>query len=242
MITGIARPVIASVAILAIVTVLIGLTSVARADSQQAARAQYQRGVRSYNLGEFSVAASEFRAAYRLAPTPALLFNIAQAHRAARDYDAAERYYARYLELVPDAPEREYISARREEMRSARDRGGPTRRHAGRSKRIAGIAAGVTGVALLLTAAVYANEASDASDEISAVFENGLTWNDHYAARAEEGRRAQNIALTTAALGGALAVGGAIVYYLGWSDARRQTAVAVTPARHGVGVAVSWTF
>lgn len=82
------------------VVVLIGLfillhPAFAQADS--VARAHYETGVRKYNLGRFEEAAEEFQAAYESSGDPALLYNIAQAYRQARNYSKALFFYKTYL-------------------------------------------------------------------------------------------------------------------------------------------------
>ncbi len=81
-------------------------TLVARADtnsdaSAAEAKAHYKKGQAHYELGEWTAAADEYKAAFRLAQKPALLFNIAQAYRQAQDWKHAAFFYRKFLELSP---------------------------------------------------------------------------------------------------------------------------------------------
>src|SRR5438552_7244862 len=81
-------------------------SSTALADATQEARAHFDKAQTHYALGEFEPAIVEFRAAYRLRPEPAILFNIAQAMRQLSQYKSAYFYYSQYLAKKPDAPNR----------------------------------------------------------------------------------------------------------------------------------------
>jgi tetratricopeptide (TPR) repeat protein len=65
------------------------------------AREHYKKGLAAYNLGQYPEAASEFEAAYRLFLDPALLFNIAQAHRMNGDLEKALNGYRSFLRTAP---------------------------------------------------------------------------------------------------------------------------------------------
>jgi tetratricopeptide (TPR) repeat protein len=69
------------------------------------ARATFQAGVAAYDARAFARAIELFQEAYRLVPAPELLFNLAQAYRAAGDCGRARDTYANLLALSP-APAR----------------------------------------------------------------------------------------------------------------------------------------
>ncbi len=79
------------------------------ADPATAARAAYRRGADLYKAGKYREAISAFEAADRLKPSPALQFNIGQAHEKLGDHAAALAAFARYLRLDPAAPNREAV-------------------------------------------------------------------------------------------------------------------------------------
>ena len=72
------------------------------------ARAAHRRGTAAYQLGNWDEAIAAFRQAYALAPTPGLLFNLAQAYRAKGPEGCADalRTYRAYLREDPQAPNR----------------------------------------------------------------------------------------------------------------------------------------
>lgn len=69
----------------------------AAAQGKKNARAYFNDGVAAYNEGNFDAAAKSFEAAYKLKPTYKLLFNIAQAYAARKNYDLAIQAFERYL-------------------------------------------------------------------------------------------------------------------------------------------------
>ncbi|MGE0550753.1 MAG: tol-pal system YbgF family protein [Kofleriaceae bacterium] len=86
------------------------------ADPKVQAKAHYEKGQTHYNLGEFDLAITEFKAAYNLSSAPGLLFNIAQSYRLKKDYEQASYFYKTYLRLKPDAKNRSDVEARIAEM------------------------------------------------------------------------------------------------------------------------------
>ena len=77
-------------------------------DTSRRARSFHDEGVQHYQRGEYAQAAKAFKAAYELAPTPGLLFNIAQALRFAGPTHCGEalRLYMQFLKIDPDSPNR----------------------------------------------------------------------------------------------------------------------------------------
>jgi hypothetical protein len=83
------------------------------------ARDHYAKGMTHFNLGEFAAAVAEFKLAYAASSAPGLLFNMAQAQRLNREYEAALFSYQTYLRLVPRAPNRKDVEARIVEVEAA---------------------------------------------------------------------------------------------------------------------------
>ena len=76
------------------------------------AAAHYQKGVEDFSAGRYEDAIVEFKLALAAGGPPALLFNIAQAHRLVGNDQEALGYYKEYLRVVPDAPNRADVEAR----------------------------------------------------------------------------------------------------------------------------------
>jgi tetratricopeptide (TPR) repeat protein len=75
------------------------------------ARALNQKAENLFAIAEYDRAIAAFKEAYELAPTPGLLFNIAQAYRlkgpdSCKD---AVRFYRNYLIAMPEGPNREQV-------------------------------------------------------------------------------------------------------------------------------------
>lgn len=88
--------------------VLLLQLAVAPAEAQQAERLVHA-SIRDYDLGAFDQALGEAEQAYRLDPLPQILFNIAQCHRALEHWEKAAFFYERYLERLPEAPNRKHV-------------------------------------------------------------------------------------------------------------------------------------
>src|SRR5262245_48238214 len=98
----------------AVLLVLLGVASqsLARADDRREAMEHATKGRRAFDLGAYDEAISEFATAYRLKDDPALLYNLAQAHRLAGHTSDALRFYRVYLTRFPDAPNRSDVEAK----------------------------------------------------------------------------------------------------------------------------------
>jgi tetratricopeptide (TPR) repeat protein len=91
-----------------------GLSSEQRA----AARQHFEAGARKYNLQRYDEAAAEFEAAYEISGLSSLLYNIAQALRAAGKHEKALRFYKNYL-LQDEAKENRVDAEKRIEELTA---------------------------------------------------------------------------------------------------------------------------
>src|SRR5262245_31730041 len=92
--------------------VLLAAAATAHADDRATAREHFQKGSKAFALGSYDEAVAEYSAAYRLRDDPALLYNIAQAHRLGGHAAEALRSYKMYLTLMPRAPNREEVEAK----------------------------------------------------------------------------------------------------------------------------------
>jgi len=97
-----------SLSSLIIVGVLLGRTtgSAQPADNRAEAQRLFQLGQGAYEAGRYQDAIEALENAYRLAPLPGLLFNLAQAHRmlGPSHCTTALAYYERFLALAHDDP------------------------------------------------------------------------------------------------------------------------------------------
>ncbi len=93
---------------LVLTAILCGLPCVTHAApaASSEAKGYYQKGMKAYNLSEFTEALNAFKEAYRVKPDPVFLFNIAQCHRRLSDPEQASAFYHSYLREAPSAPNR----------------------------------------------------------------------------------------------------------------------------------------
>jgi hypothetical protein len=91
---------------------LLLLETTVRADSTTEARQHYLEGTKAYRLGEFSRAATEFRAAYEARANPDILFNLAQSYYQLHDRTQALFFYKSYLHELPKTPLRRKVTDR----------------------------------------------------------------------------------------------------------------------------------
>ena len=72
-------------------------TSIARADAASDARTHYERALKFYDEGVYDAALVELSRAYELNPSYRIVYNMAQARVAMRDYAGAVESFQRYL-------------------------------------------------------------------------------------------------------------------------------------------------
>ena len=242
----------------AVVGFLIALTCaplVARsepADVPAQARALASRGRAAFNAGDYAAAILAFDEAFALAPSPPLLFDLAQAHRHVGHCEIAAGLYRRYLAAGPDPAT---LALAREHL-AAMERCGPAQpllviaprhdepvaivpvRHS--RKRDVGIGLGLAGAAALAASVYYAVEAHNAANAVNDAYAHGGSGPAVKALDAT----GQHDALLGKVFGatGLAAVGaGALLFYLGLQDTRRDS-ITVAPDSHGAEVQVRWQF
>ncbi|NVB79212.1 MAG: hypothetical protein HOV81_12495 [Kofleriaceae bacterium] len=256
-----------------IAATLVAATTVARADNElrpdqipTKARELAERGRAAHDAGDYDAAVSAFKEAYVLAPTPGLLFNIAQAYRLGGKCDESAWMYRRFLDTNPSGDRREIAQTNLALVEKCGHGGlrvgidtpkivakvpvpdekrpdAPVMTDDDRSASFkrAGIGMGVAGGVALVGAAVFAFDAHQQSNTVAKTYAKGGKWADVKDAD-ERGRRAQTFA-TVLGIGGGLALAsGAILYAVGHHYEKAQH-VSVTPTgRGGAQVTMSWRF
>jgi tetratricopeptide (TPR) repeat protein len=237
-------------------------------DPPERARVLSDQGRAYHDSGDYDRAITSFQAAYELAPSPALLFNLGQAYRLRGDCDRAAIMYRSYLGSRPGGTSerlaRSQLTAveRCMQRRHARlrltagdgsgeasgftggvrdDRPTPA---PGRTLRRRGIGVAAGGGALLLVAAYYGVRSAEAGDELEDAYASGAKWPELEAIDAK-GKRAETLATLFALGGAAAAVTGGVMYYVGWRDAERArapSAVTLVPHAGGAQVQAVWAF
>jgi hypothetical protein len=229
------------------------------------ARQLAEKGRNAHNAGDYNAAVAAFKEAYVLAPSPGLLFNIAQAYRLAGNCDESAWMYRRFLDTNPigehralaeghlasvekcgsgglrvSSPEvpRDHIKLPEPETKLIELASSDTR---GAKYKRYGIGTAIGGGALLAGAAFFAIDANDASNTVEGTYKRGGKWDDIKDVDAR-GKRSATIATVLGVGGGVAVATGAVLYAVG---RRYETAqhVAVTPtAGGGAQVSLSWGF
>ena len=230
------------------------------------ARELADRGRAFHDAGDYPHAIAAFKEAYVLAPSPGLLFNLAQAYRLEGDCDDAAWMYRRYLETNPSPDARILVEAQLSAVAKC-GRGGlriglqpatldvkppvasPAQDLAltsshdeapGHRQRQLGVSIAIGGGVALAGAAYFALDAQAASKTVSELYKAGGKWQD-IAATDERGHRSATFGTVLGITGLAAAVTGGVIYMMGRHDEQPQH-VAVLPLAHGAEVSLTWGF
>jgi hypothetical protein len=103
------------------VVVLVVMPNVVHADDRAQAREHFVKGTKAFELGLYDEAITEYMAAYKAKDDPALLYNIAQAHRLAGHAAEALRFYRVYASKLPNAANRSEVQTKIEELQKLVD-------------------------------------------------------------------------------------------------------------------------
>jgi len=97
---------------LVVVMLLLSRVASAQQTDDERARMHFQSGISYYEQARYDEAAREFVEAYSLSQRPALLLNLSQAYERDLKFAEAIAELQRYLEAVPDSPQRRTVEAR----------------------------------------------------------------------------------------------------------------------------------
>ena len=89
----------------------------------RAARRHFERGEKQFALGKFDEALEEYQTAFDAKPLPGFLYNIGQCYRNLGDYDQAIFSFKKYLNLEPDAANKEAVERLIEELEEKKAQG-----------------------------------------------------------------------------------------------------------------------
>ena len=229
------------------------------------ARTLADRGRAYHNAGDYGNAIIAFKEAYVMAPSPGLLFNLAQAYRLQGNCDDAALMYRRYLATDPGDEGRAIAEghlntvqrcAQKASLGIPQDPNSPlvikTDRESGslfatatpprraRLQKDIGLGLTIGGSIALGIGAFYWNRAADAQDAVEAGYERGAKWKEleEIDARGRDSSRMAKIF----GIGGGVAVATGVTLYLLGRRAEQIAPIAVAPAKRGATVNVSWRF
>jgi serine/threonine-protein kinase len=239
-----------------VLTALVLATRVASADPT--AEQLYKDGQAAYDDKRYDDAVVAWQQSYDLSKLPALMFNLAQAHRLAGHCTKAVEAYKSFLTLDPKSDERPSAEQFLRELEPCpeplklppkpidhkptilpsgmgtehvEDRGG--------GKRMAGLITGGAGIAVFATGLYFGNRASSIANEVEAACEMGCEWST-LESKDASGRSAATLQYVFYGVGAAAIIGGATLYFLG--ARARETRVFVAPTAGGATAAISGRF
>lgn len=251
-----------------IIAVAVALTSTVAASEPvpEKARVLAQQGRASHDKGDYGSAIAAFKEAYVIAPSPALLFNLAQAYRLQGNCDDAALMYRRYLGSNPAADGRTLaeghlatvdrcISKRGLNIKMGeeaaylnvanppRDLGvvdASPRGSDGKLKKRVGLGVAIGGGVSLVAASYFGIRAYRASEEVERLSAEGGHGKEIKAAE-ERGESSARYGKLLGLTGAVAATTGAALYILGVRD-ERATAFAITPTTTGAEASYAWRF
>lgn len=248
-------------------------TSAAAADSSDPvpprARQLAERGRELHQRGDYARAIAAFKEAYVLAPSPGLLFNLAQAYRLQGDCDDAAVMYRRYIAAVPPSGAERALAeghlatvvrcVQKRHLNLPPDEAmahipvppppGPdplfvddpgAGRARGRALRGVGLGATIGGAVALGAAAYFGLRAYGAASEVERLYAEGASWQLIQPIH-ERGERAGTAAKWLGIGGGAGAAAGITLYLLG-RRAEHAPPVTIAPVTGGARIGMSWAF
>jgi len=227
------------------------------------------RGRQLQRDGKFAEALEAYKAAYVLAPSPGLLFNLAQAYRLNGDCDDAAWMYRRFLETEPSDDLRDLVNGHLQKLAACTHAGFRTAieppavpsaqakvqepsqpprlvavvevpEHDGLRDERVGTYLIVGGAVALAAAAVFAIDAHVVAGDIQNAYRGGAR-NPDVRSLDDRGQRDSTIATIAGATGGVTVISGVVLYGLGRHYESVQH-VAVVPHRDGGEVRVAWRF
>ena len=234
------------------------------------ARKLAEHGREMHKRGEYERAITAFKEAYVIAPSPGILFNLAQSYRLQGNCDDAALMYRRYLATGPSAEARAVAEQHLSTVeRCVQKRAlniplddsmaylkvppppGPERviasdkrdiERPSEIKKDIGIGFTIGGGVALVTAAYFGLRSYTASRDVERASERGAKWPE-IREIAERGENAERAAKIFGIGGGIAVVGGVTLWVLGRRD-ERASQLAITPAAKGSGGQVSyvWSF
>jgi len=225
------------------------LARVAHADGE--AEKLYQEGQAAYDAKQYDQAIAAWDKSYALSKLPALVFNLAQAHRLAGHCPKAVEAYKRFLTLDPQSAERPDAEQFLKELEPTCPAPQPIITKTvpdlklqfedrGKGKRRAGLIVGGTGLAVVVAGMYFGSRASSLASEVEDACAAGCEWTPELADKESAGKSAQTLQYVLYAVGVAGVAGGAALWFLG--DKQRRITVEQPKAGNGAVVGVAGRF
>jgi tetratricopeptide (TPR) repeat protein len=209
----------------------------------------YTEGQTAYDDKRYDEAIAAWQRAYDLSHLPALVFNLAQAHRLKGECTKAVETYQTFIKLDPTSPQRADAEGLLKEIQPCADKPvepkvvpethvPPPPPNPGHGKRVAGIAAAGAGAVLVLAGAYFGSRAESLASDVKAACSTGhCEWTSDLAGKDADGRSDEKRQYILYGVGAAALVTSGVLYYLGSHE--HAPAITVTPRPDGA--AVTWS-
>ena len=217
------------------------------------------QGRAAHAAGAYGDAILAYKEAYELAPSPSLLFNLAQSYRLAGNCHAAVQMYRRFIATDPgmevrslakkhlthvercaDSPPRLALASVPEYAAQTSVSAGAVPLYPGRTQRRVGVGMMVAGGVAVAFAGYYALDARAASATVEDAYARGVKWQD-VRPIAEEGERSASLSKGLAIGGGVAFASGVTLFILG-RRAEHAAQPSFVPTRGGAEVSWAWRF
>ncbi len=219
------------------------LARVAHADGD--AEKLYQEGQVAFDAKQYDAAIAAWDKSYTLSKLPALVFNLAQAHRLGGHCTKAVEAYKRFLSLDPQSSERPDAEQFLKELEPCpapkpiplvKTAVFPDLRFEdrGKGKRRAGLIVGGAGLAVFAAGLYFGSRASSLASEVDEACAMGCEWTPELADKESSGKSAQTLQYVLYAIGVVGVAGGAALYFKG--DSQRR--ITVEQPKTGTGAVV----
>jgi tetratricopeptide (TPR) repeat protein len=218
----------------------------------------YNEGQAAYDAKRYDDAIAAWDKSYALSHLPALIYNLAQAHRLRGDCQEAVDAYKRFVELDPSSPQRASAQSFVRDLEPCPSMAAvepapapppaptaapipapPSRRvapaHGNRGERVLGIVLVGAGAIATGIGAYYGSESQTLENQVRQACTPSCPW-DSVRSKDQQGHSDAQLQYGLYAAGGASIVTGAVLYVL--SRRHVDAPVAVVPVRGGAGL--SW--
>jgi tetratricopeptide (TPR) repeat protein len=234
--------------VIAYLIALLASMRFASADPRLDAEQLYRDGQAAYDQAHYDEAIGAWKRSHELSAAPGLLFNIAQAYRLrSREGDCTEARanYQAFIQLADPSPQRSLaegyvadLASCAKVARVASDNTVAPPRSM-RDRELAVAAVGVGGIALFATGVYFGRRASTLGDEVTRACASSCDWSSE-TNRDQAGHRDSTLAWTFGALGTAVIIGDAALYWFGIHEAEVRVApIATRPGE--AGALLSWS-
>ncbi len=231
---------------------VLAISLVARvAHAEGDAEKLYQEGQAAFDAKKYDEAIAAWDKSYTLSKLPALVFNLAQAHRLGGHCTKAVEAYKRFLSLDPRSSERPdaeqflreleptcpapvntYVKTVPDVKLRFEDRG--------KGQRRAGLIVGGAGLAVFAAGLYFGSRASSLASEVDSACAMGCEWTPELADKESSGKSAQTIQYVLYVVGVAGVAGGAALWFKG--DGKRRISVEQPKTGNGAVVGLAGRF